>query len=236
LECPLPYLKAHSGVRSEQQTKHDQSAGEVMKIDSVNEYFSEGCGRCSRFQTPDCSTQIWREELTLLRSLILSSGLTEELKWAHPCYTDNGKNIAVMGAFRDCCTVSFFKGALLSDPEHILELPGENSQSGRVIRLRSVAQIKLLADVIKAYLREAIEIERSGQQVEKIKIEERPIPQELADKFEEMPELREAFRALTPGRQRGYLLHFSQPKQAKTREARIAKSIEQIIAGNGLND
>ena len=207
-----------------------------MKIGSVNEYLYEGCGRCSRFQTPDCSTQIWREELTLLRSVILSSGLTEELKWSHPCYTDKGKNIAVVGAFRDCCTVSFFKGALLSDSAQILELPGQNSQSGRVIRLRSVDQITLLADVIKAYLREAIEIERLGQEVETINIEDRPIPQELADKFEEVPELREAFRALTPGRQRGYLLHFSQPKKAKTRETRIEKCIDSILSGMGLND
>ena len=207
-----------------------------MKIHAVNEYFSEGCGRCSRFQTPDCSTQIWREELTLLRSLILSSGLTEELKWAHPCYTDNGKNIAVMGAFRDCCVLSFFKGALLGDPAQILELPGENSQSGRVIRLRSVEQIRTHAEAIKACLQEAIEVERSAMEIEKLKIEDRPIPQELADKFEEMPALREAFRALTPGRQRFYLLQFSQPKQAKTREARIEKSIDNIMAGKGFNE
>lgn len=207
-----------------------------MGINSISDYFEQGCGRCSRFQKPDCSTQLWRAELAVLRSTILTVGLTEEVKWSHPCYTDQGKNIAVIGAFRDCCVLTFFKGALLSDPAQILELPGENSQVGRVIRIRSVEQVRSLAGTICDYLREAIEIERSGREVEKIKIEDRPIPQELADKFDELPELREAFRRLSPGRQRGYLLHFSQPKQAKTREARIEKCLDQIMAGQGLND
>ncbi|MEI7578114.1 MAG: YdeI/OmpD-associated family protein [Armatimonadota bacterium] len=207
-----------------------------MGINSITDFFALGCGRCSRFQTSECSTQLWQEELALLRSTVLSAGLTEEVKWSHPCYTDQGKNIAVIGAFRDCCVLTFFKGVLLSDPAQILELPGENSQAGRVIRIRSLEQVHQLSEMIRDYLREAIDIERSGQQFEKIKIEDRPIPQELADKFDEMPELRQAFRSLTPGRQRGYLLHFSQPKQAKTREARIEKCVDQIMAGQGLND
>lgn len=207
-----------------------------MTIANVDEYLRDGCGRCNRFKSPECSSQLWRDELALLRSVVLSTGLAEELKWSHPCYTDAGKNIAVLGAFRDCCVITFFKGALLADPAKILELPGENSQSGRVIRIRSVEQVRALSGTIGDYLREAIEIERSGQEVEKIKIEDRPIPQELADKFDEIPELREAFRALTPGRQRFYLLHFSEPKQAKTRESRIEKCVDLILAGKGLND
>lgn len=207
-----------------------------MGITSISDYFENGCGRCSRYQTADCSTQLWRKELSVLRSTILSVGLTEEVKWSHPCYTDQGKNIAVIGAFRDCCVLTFFKGVLVSDPAQILELPGENSQAGRVIRIRSVEQVQSLAGTICDYLREAIEIERSGREVEKIKIEDRPIPQELAEKFDEIPELREAFRRLSPGRQRGYLLYFSQPKQSKTREARIEKCLDRIMAGQGLND
>ena len=207
-----------------------------MSIVSVDQYLADGCGRCNRFQTPDCSTQLWGEELALLRSIVLRTGLTEQMKWSHPCYSDVGKNIAVIGAFRECIVITFFKGALMNDPAQILELPGENSQAGRVIRIRSVEQANRFAETIREYVLEAIEIERSGQVVEKIRIEDRPIPQELADKFDEMPGLREAFRALSPGRQRGYILHFSQPKQAKTREARIAKSIDDIMAGIGLND
>jgi len=202
----------------------------------VDEFFADGCGRCKRYKTPDCSVRVWNEAIVALRAVLRASPLTEEHKWQHPCYTRDGRNIAIIGAFRDHCVLTFFKGALLSDPANILELPGENSQSGRVIRFRSSKEVADLSTTVLAYIDNAIEVETSGQQVEKIKIEDRLIPDELASKFEEMPELKEAFKALTPGRQRFYLMQFSQPKQAKTREARIEKSIDNIMAGKGFGE
>lgn len=177
----------------------------------------------------------WQKELAALRKIVLACGLDEELKWRAPCYGVEGGNVVILGALKGCCTLSFFKGALLSDPEEILEKPGENSQAGRVIRFTSVQEIAAREAVLTAYIHEAIEVQRAGLKVERKKTAE-PLPDELLAKFDEHPAFQAAFEALTPGRQRGYLLHFSAPKQAATRASRIEKCVPRILDGKGMND
>ena len=178
----------------------------------------------------------WREEMARLREILLGFPLTEELKWYQPCYTLEGKNVAIVSAFKDCCLLMFFKGALLKDPEGILVPPGENSQSARQVRFTEVRQISELEPTLKAYLREAIEAEKAGLKVKLKKTSEFPVPAELKKKWAESPALKAAFKALTPGRQRAYLLYFSAAKQSQTRESRIAKCAPRILKGKGLND
>jgi uncharacterized protein YdeI (YjbR/CyaY-like superfamily) len=201
----------------------------------IDNYLSEGCGRCPLGGTPECKVHQWPEELKELRKIILECGLTEELKWGVPCYTHQNKNIVLISALRGYCALSFFKGVLLKDPQKILEKPGPNSQSDRVIKFTSAQQIIELRDVLKAYISEAIEIEETGLKVES-KQNPEPIPVELQQKFDEDPFFKTAFEELTPGRQRGYILHFSQPKQSKTRVSRIEKSTPKILNGEGLHD
>lgn len=203
---------------------------------SVDLYFTDGCGRCSLGGTPQCKVNRWREELTQLRAIVLDCGLQEESKWGVPCYTFQQKNILVVAAFKDYCAISFFKGALLADTDGILAMPGENSQSGRLIRFTNVRELVKLKPIIKAYIFEAIEIEKAGLKVEFKKPAEFHIPEEFQHKLDELPALKAAFDALTPGRQKGYLLHFAAPKQAKTRAARVEKSVQHILNGKGLMD
>lgn len=178
----------------------------------------------------------WREEFEKLQEIILDTGLTEELKWGQPCYTLDGKNIVLMHGFKEYCALLFHKGALLSDPEGILIQQTENVQSARQIRFRNFREIFDLESVIKDYVREAIEAEKAGLKVKLKKTSEFNMPEEFRKKLDKNAALKKAFEALTPGRQRGYLLHFSQPKQSKTREARVEKFIPQILKGKGLND
>ena len=202
----------------------------------VDSYLQEGYGRCSLGGTPECKVHNWQSELKLLRRLVLNCGLTEERKWGVPCYTHNSHNILILAAFKDNCTLSFFKGALLNDEQGILEKPGENSQAGRVLRFTQVDQIIKLEDVLKAYIYEAVEVEKAGLEVKMKKTSEFDMPEELQDKLDEDTEFKTAFEALTPGRQRGYMLHISQAKQSKTRLARIEKSIPKIFDGKGYNE
>lgn len=206
------------------------------KNPEVDLYLTEGCGRCPLWRTPDCKVHPWAEELAALRPILLETELTEELKWKVPCYTFEGSNILIMSAFKEYCSLSFFKGALLKDPEGVLEKPGENTQAGRLIRFTDVQRIVELAPVIKAYVAEAIEVEKAGLDVVYKKTSEFEVPDELVDVFEEDPQFQEAFDALTPGRQRGYLLHFAGAKQSKTRRARIEKYRDQIFDGKGMHD
>lgn len=202
----------------------------------VNTYFIAGCGRCPLVNTPECKVHNWDAELKKLREIVLDCGLTEELKWSHPVYTLQSSNIVMIGAFKENCALSFFKGALLKDEQAILTKQGENIQSGRVIRFTDVQKIIELEAIIKTYIHEAIEVEKSGLKVELKQTSDYELPEELAKKFAENFPLQSAFKALTPGRQRGYLLHFSQPKQSATREARITRCAPQIMMGKGLND
>jgi uncharacterized protein YdeI (YjbR/CyaY-like superfamily) len=178
----------------------------------------------------------WQDELQALRKIVLDSPLTEEVKWRVPCYTFENHNVVILGAFKEHCVLSFVKGALLKDPRGILAFPGENTQSARVVRFANVGEIVKIASVLKAYIKEAISVEKAGLKVPLKKITERPIPEELQNKFNDAPALKAAFEALTPGRQRAYLLYFSGAKQSKTREARIEKCAPQILNGKGMDD
>ena len=178
----------------------------------------------------------WQEEMTKLREIVLSCGLDEVMKWYQPCYTFQNSNIVIISGFKDYCLLGFFKGALLKDTHGILTQPTENVQAGRQLRFTSIEQITELEETIKSYIYEAVEIEKAGLKIDFKKTSEFNLPEEFKNKLDKFPELKSAFEALTPGRQRAYLLHFSQPKQSKTRESRIEKYIPWIIDGKGLND
>jgi uncharacterized protein YdeI (YjbR/CyaY-like superfamily) len=177
----------------------------------------------------------WREELEKLRRIILDCGLIEELKWGKPCYTFQDSNIVILQGFKDFCALLFAKGALLSDPQRILEKPGESTQAARRIPFTDVREIAKMEPVLKAYLHEAMAAEKAGLKVD-LKTNPEPIPEEFQNKLDEIPALKTAFEALTPGRQRAYILYFSAPKQSKTRESRIAKRMQRILDGKGLDD
>ena len=178
----------------------------------------------------------WQEEYKQLRKIILGCPLTEELKWGVPTYTFEGKNVLLMHGFKEYCAILFVKGALLNDPKSILITQTENVQAARQVRFASVQEIVALETDLKAYITEAIEVQKAGLKVAYKKTTEFNVPEEFINKLEQVPGLQEAFEALTPGRQRGYLLFFSAPKQSKTREARIEKYLPQILNGKGLND
>lgn len=178
----------------------------------------------------------WQEEFKKLRAIALSTELVEDVKWGCPCYTYKGKNIFLIHGFKEYCALLFFKGALMKDPDHILIQQSKNVQAARQIRFTEVSQINDLEEVLRAYMFEAVEIEESGAKVEMKKTKEFEMAEEFQEKLDQNPALQEAFKALTPGRQRAYLLHFSSAKQSKTREARIEKCIPQIMDGIGLND
>jgi uncharacterized protein YdeI (YjbR/CyaY-like superfamily) len=178
----------------------------------------------------------WKAEMEALRAIVLSCGLTEELKWYQPCYTYNNTNVLIISAFKENCVLSFFKGVLLKDAHQLLTTPGANSQSTRWIKFTDAATIKKQQNVLKAYIKEAIAIEKAGTKVPLKKITEHALPIELTEMFTQDSAFKTAFNGLTPGRQRAYLLHFSQAKQAATRMARIEKYISKIKEGKGLND
>lgn len=178
----------------------------------------------------------WTQELEQLRTIALDCGLSEELKWGCPCYTFQGTNTVLIHAFKEYCAFLFFKGALLNDPEGILIQQTENVQAARQIRFTGLQEIVKRKAILKAYIYEAIEVEKAGLKVALKKTAEFSVPAEFQTKLDEMPDLKKAFEALTPGRQRAYVLYFSAPKQSKTRESRIEKSIQPILNGKGLND
>jgi len=178
----------------------------------------------------------WQEEFKKLRMIILDCQLTEELKWGQPCYTFQGKNIVLIHGFKEYFAILFIKGALLKDPNGILIQQTENVQAGRQIRFTNAQEITPMETILKAYIYEAIEVEKTGLEVTLKKTSEYAIPEELQNKFDEIPALKTAFEALTPGRQRAYIFYFSQPKQAKTRESRVEKCMQQILNGKGLDD
>lgn len=178
----------------------------------------------------------WQEEYSELRMLILDCGLTEELKWGCPCYTFQKNNVVLIHGFKDYCALLFMQGALLKDEQGILVQQTENVQTARQIRFTTLQEILESESIIKANVKEAIEIEKSGEKFELKKTSEFKMPEEFKQLLDGMPDLKIAFEALTPGRQRGYLLFFSAPKQAKTREARIEKYVPQIFVGKGLED
>ncbi len=178
----------------------------------------------------------WQKEFQQLRMIILDCGLTEELKWGQACYTLQKSNIVLMHGFKEYCALLFFKGALLLDPSHILIQQTENVQSARQVRFTGVSEIVKMAPMLKTYIYEAIEVENAGLKVKLKQTSEYKMPEEFQNKLDKKPALKTAFNALTPGRQTAYLFYFSQPKQSKTREARVEKCMQQILNGKGLND
>ena len=200
----------------------------------VDKYLIEGCMRCKFGGTPQCKVNDWREELELLRQIVLETALTEEIKWGVPVYTDNGKNVVTINALKESANIGFFKGTLLTDKNKILQQQG-NLQSDRLIKFTNLEDIGKLKNTLTSYITEAIEIEKSGKKVV-FKKNPEPIPNELLEIFEVEPAFKKAFYDLTPGRQRGYIIYFSQPKQSQTRTNRIEKYKQQIFDGVGLND
>ena len=205
-------------------------------ISDIEDYFAKGCDRCARFATPDCSVQQWSHGLAALRALCLELGLSEHVKWGHPCYMHAGRNIAVFGAFRDDFRLSFMNVSLLTDTYDVLEPIGPNSQSRSVLRFRSNTEVTEKSDIMRAYLGALMEAAATG-----IKPSPRPkseliLPEELNDAMDADPALAAAFAALTPGRQRGWTLHFTSAKQSATRIRRIEKARAAIIAGKGWNE
>ena len=182
------------------------------------------------------NTKKWHEELTVLRSIVIDSGLGEELKWGAPCYVHEKANVIMIHGFKDYFALMFFKGALMKDPQDLLRKPGENTQSSRLIRLTSMDEMLGQEEVLRAYIQNAIEVEKAGEKVIAKKTEEYPVPLELKESFAENSDLQHAFYGLTPGRQRAYLLHFAEAKQSSTRKARIEKYTPRILNGKGILD
>lgn len=176
------------------------------------------------------------KEFRKLRAVIRACGLTEELKWGVPCYTEQNKNVVVMHGFKKYCALLFFKGVLMRDPEGILIQQTKNVQAARQIRFTNVREVTGMETILKAYISEAVEVERAGLKVRLKPTSEYRIPREFRRRLAEVPGLKRAFRALTPGRQRGYIFYFSQPKRSKTRAGRVEKSVRRILDGKGLND
>ncbi len=203
---------------------------------NVDIYFSAGCGRCPLGNTPQCKVNFWPQELAMLRAIVLDCGLTEELKWSVPCYTFQKSNIVILAAFKDYCALSFFKGALLADTNDLLSKPGDHTQSARLIRFTNTREIAEQEDLLKTYIYEAIEVEKAGLKVDFKEKNKLVNPEEFQQKLDEIPALKTAFEALTPGKQRAYILHFSAPKQTATRSARVEKCIERILSGQGFYD
>lgn len=201
----------------------------------IETYFTDGCGRCSLFGTPQCKVHLWTEPMKILRSILLDCGLTEEMKWGQPTYTYKNKNVIILAAFKEFCSLNFFKGALLADTENLLEKPGENSQSARYLKFTQAKDVQKKKDIIKAYIFETIEIENAGLKVETKKNPE-PVPEELKARLKKDATYKKYFEALTPGRKRSYYIYIAQAKQAKTREDRVEKCFAKIKQGKGWNE
>lgn len=202
----------------------------------VQGYLADGCMQCSLGATPACKIHNWQRELRTLRNIVLECGLTEDFKWMHPCYTHQNRNIVLIHLFKEYCALLFPKGVLLQDPMNILVQQTVNSQTARQLRFSNADEIEKLRSVIKAYIFEAVEVEKAGVKVAFKQTSDFDVPEELLQKFKEAEVFEQAFYQLTPGRQRGYLLHFSQPKQSATRISRIEKYMNKILEGKGLND
>lgn len=203
---------------------------------NVDNYFHEGCGRCELGGTPDCKVHLWKTEMAELRNYILETNLEEESKWGVPCYTFQGKNVLILSAFKNYCSVSFFKGALLSDEQGKLHKPGENSQAARLFKFTNLEEIIALKPYIIATIFEAIENEKAGREIEFNKQANQDVPEELAAIFEVDDAAKAAFEALTPGRKRSYIIHITGAKQEKTRISRAEKCIPKILTGKGFNE
>jgi len=201
----------------------------------VDEFLVDGCGRCQHYKTPNCKVINFAPVIQALRDIVLECGLIEEYKWSQPCYTHKGNNVLMVSAFKEYAFISFFKGSLLADEKNLLFSPGKSSQASRQFRFVNKSEIQEMEFIIKAYIMESIENEEKGLKVA-FKKNPEPLPEELKQKMDQDEIFKIAFEALTPGRQRGYILHFSQAKQSKTRMARIEKYVPNILNGEGIHD
>ena len=201
-----------------------------------DDYFSKGCDRCARFATPDCATQIWKPGLAELRRICLDEGLTEEVKWGHPTYTHNGRNIVIIGALRNDFRLNFFNPALMTDPEGVLQKQGENTRNAGMLQFTRDEDVVAQEPVIRSYLREAMGYADAGVMPPKVVHGPLDLADELVEAMDEDPTLAEAFYELTPGRQRGWNMHFTSAKQSATRASRVQKAAAKIFAGKGWNE
>jgi len=206
-----------------------------VMITDIEDFFTKGCGRCERFATPDCSTRQWIGGLNELRRICREAGLVETVKWAHPCYMHEGRNIAIMGAFRGDYRLTFFNAALLRDPEGVLEKQGPNTQHPDMLRFVENAQVVKMEPVIRSYLKEAMGYAEAGIKPPKGQGEV-DLPDELVEALDSDPELAEAFHDLTPGRQKSYVINLNGVKKSETRTTRIAKFRDHILAGKGATE
>lgn len=201
----------------------------------VDHYLAEGCGRCPLYQTPDCKVHSWRDILHALREVVQHEKITEEYKWSQPCYTLDGANLFIVTAFKNYAAIAFFKGSLFEDPHQLLIVPGEHSRHGRQLRFTSLEQVYAHKDQILFFVLESIRVQEAGLEVPPAS-SDHELPQELTEMFQSDPAFEQAFFALTPGRQRGYIIYFSQAKQPKTRVSRIEKYRALIFSGMGMHD
>lgn len=204
-------------------------------ITDPDDFFAKGCGRCARFDTPDCSAQFWAGELAALRALCLQAGLSERAKWGHPCYMHAGRNIVLIGAFRDNIRLNFFNAGLMKDPEGLLQRQGPNTRTANILPLDAQTPVASLAPQILAYLAEAMGYAELGLKAPKQE-HELEMPDELTEALDGDPELAEAFAALTPGRQRSYVINLAGAKQSATRVNRIARFRDRLLAGKGATE
>ena len=204
-------------------------------IQEIEDYFTKGCGRCERFDTPDCSTRQWEQGLARLRAICVGVGLVEVVKWGHPCYMHQGRNVAIIGAHRGDFRISFFDAALMKDPAGVLEKQGPNTQHPDMIRFTTNSAVTEVEPTLRSYLREVMEYVEAGVRPSKTEVEFE-LPIELVEAMDADPELAEAFHSLTRGRQRSYVIHLSSAKKSATRVARIVRYRDKIIAGKGATE
>jgi uncharacterized protein YdeI (YjbR/CyaY-like superfamily) len=202
---------------------------------SVDSYLEDGCGRCELYQTPQCKVLQWLGPLRALRGIVLASGLTEEMKWGSPSYTLDDELVLMLGSYKDCCFISFMRGAILDDPDTVLEKVGPNTHSARMFKFTSSEQVQAQGALIARFVDDCIALHRAGTKVPP-RASKEPMPVELQDMLDANPDVAEAYWALTPGRQRSYILHVSGAKQSKTRQSRAEASTEKIMAGKGFNE
>lgn len=207
-----------------------------MRNPLVDNYLKVGCGRCSLVGTPDCKAVQRREELVALREIVLECGLTEELKWSFPTYTYRGKNVLMVSAFKEYSSINFFAGALIPDPQQHLERPGPNTQAARLLKFANLHEVLEKKELARQYVLASLEVERSGARREAKFEAEYELPDELAERLASDESLAEAFNALTPGRQRSYVIFIGGAKQSATRAARVEKCVPKILAGLGFHD
>ena len=204
-------------------------------ITDIHDYFAKGCDRCARFDSPDCSAMIWQSGLHALRDILTTTGCAETVKWGHPCYTHAGRNIAIIGAFRGDFRLTFFHAGLMKDPDAVLQKQGPNTATADMMRFTSGDQVTAQAAIIRSYMAEAMGY--AERVIKAPKPDNQPdMPEELSEALDRDPELAEAFHALTPGRQKSYLINLNGAKQSATRTARIVKFRNKIIAGKAATD